>query len=149
MHSVFYFNSTLSDSDIATLAAVSPDLHIQPECRCPPSHPVSLEYDCEDFSGTSRIPRVNSAAHDVSYINDGNPDSWWQSSNGEAPVNITISLGGLRTALVVVMQFRSLLPRAIYVSLIVQESPVGCIDKSVSLVKVGMRIPPDSLSTLH
>ena len=112
MHSVFYFNSTLSDSDIATLAAVSPDLHIQPECRCPPSHPVSLEYDCEDFSGTSRIPRVNSAAHDVSYINDGNPDSWWQSSNGEAPVNITISLGGLRTALVVVMQFRSLLPRA-------------------------------------
>ena len=112
MHSVIYFNSTLSDSDIATLAAVNPGLHIQPECRCPPSHPVTLEYDCEDSSGASRVPRVNSDAHDVSYINDGSSLSWWQSPNGEALVNITISLGGLRTALVVGMHFQSLLPRA-------------------------------------
>ena len=112
MHSVLYFNSTLSDNDIATLAAIPPSLHIQPECRCPPSHPIALEYECEDPPGTDRIPRVNSDAHNVAYINDGNSNSWWQSSNGEAPVNITISLGGLRAALVVVMQFQSLLPRA-------------------------------------
>ena len=112
MHSVFYFNSTLSNNNIATLAAVASDLYIQPECQCPPSHSIVLERDCQDLSGTNRISRINSAAHDATYINDGNTSTWWQSSNGETPVNVTVGLGGLRAALTVVMHFKSLLPRA-------------------------------------
>ena len=112
MHSVFYFNSTLSNNNIATLAAVASDLYIQPECQCPPSHSIVLERECQDLSGTNRISRINSAAHDATYINDGNTSTWWQSSNGETPVNVTVGLGGLRAALTVVMHFKSHLPRA-------------------------------------
>ena len=112
MHSVFYFNSTLSNNNIATLAAVASDLYIQPECQCPPSHSIVLERECQDLSGTNRISRINSAAHDATYINDGNTSTWWQSSNGETPVNVTVGLGGLRAALTVVMHFKSLLPYA-------------------------------------
>ena len=109
---MFYFNSTLSDNNIATLAGIVSDLHIQPECQCPPSHSIVLERECQDLSGTHRISRINSAAHDATYINDGDTSTWWQSSNGEAPVNVTVGLGGLRAALIVVMHFKSLLPRA-------------------------------------
>ena len=112
MHSAFFFNSTLSDSDIRVLASVTPALHTQPSCRCPPSHPVTLAYECSNPSGTSRVPRVGDDAHDVSFINDGESSTWWQSVTGEAPVNVTINLGGLRTALSIAFQFRSLLPRA-------------------------------------
>ena len=112
MHSAFYFNTSLSDYDIAVLASATFDLHIQPECRCPPSHPVIQEYVCEDTSGTNQIPRISDISHDVTLINDEDFSTWWQSVNGVAPVNITIDLGGLREALTVAMQFRSLLPQA-------------------------------------
>ena len=112
MHSLFYFNSTLSDNLIADLALAPPTLHTQPECRCPPSHPTPLEQQCEDPTGTSRIPRLNTESHDPTRINDGDQDTWWESAIGEAPVNITISLGGLRTAVVVGVTFRSLLPES-------------------------------------
>ena len=112
VHSLYFFNFTLSDNEISLLASVPPNLHIQPQCRCPPSHPVPLETQCEHPSGSSQIPRVNTNARDVSYINDNNIESWWQSTNGEAPVNITLDLGGLRAVLVVGVQFRSLLPQA-------------------------------------
>ena len=112
MHSVFYFNSTLSDNNIATLAGAASDPVIQPECQCPPTHSIVLQHECQDLLGSSRIPRINLAAHDATYINDGDTMTWWQSSNGEAPVNVTVGLGGLRAALVVVVQFNSLLPRA-------------------------------------
>ena len=112
MHSVLYFNSALSDRIIATLAAVTSNSIIQPECQCPPTHSIVLGNECQNLLGTSRIPRINLAAHDVANINDGDHMTWWQSSNGEAPVNITVGLGGLRAALLVVMHFNSLLPRA-------------------------------------
>ena len=112
MHSALFFNSSLSDNEIAFLASVSPDLHVQPDCLCPPSHPIALQYECEDPLGTSRIPRVSDTSRDVSFLNDDNFSTWWQSINGEAPVNITISLGGLREVLIIAAHFPSLFPRA-------------------------------------
>lgn len=118
MHSLFYFNSTLSDNEISQFALVPPLVHTQPNCRCPPSHPVARETVCEDASGTSRLSRVNSDTHHPSLINDNDVTTWWQSDTGVAPVNVTISLTGLRAALTVGIQFRSLQPRsmAIYYS---------------------------------
>lgn len=112
MYSVLYFNSTLSDQDITVLASSTYDLVVQPECRCPPSHPVALEHDCVDTAGNDHISRINTASHDVSLLNDGDSSTWWQSMSGEVPVNVTISLGGLREATLVAIHFRSLLPRA-------------------------------------
>ena len=112
MHSMFYFSSTLSDNEISELAFVPPELHIQPECLCPPSHPVARETTCGDPLGTSQVLRVNTDSHDVSYINDNNMNTWWQSANGDAPVNVTLSLGGLRAAVYIGISFRSLLPQA-------------------------------------
>ena len=112
MHSLLYFSSTLSDNEITALAYLPPALHIQPECVCPPSHPVAQETTCRDPTGTSQISRVNTESHNVTYINDDNMATWWQSANGDAPVNITLSLGGLRGAIYVGIFFRSLLPQA-------------------------------------
>lgn len=112
MHSLYYFDSTLSDNLISFLASVPPTLHTQPECRCPPSHPSPLESECEDPIGTSRIPRLNTDAHDPAFLNDGDVTTWWESANGEAPVNLTISLGGLRASVYVGILFRSLLPQS-------------------------------------
>ena len=109
---MFYYNSTLSDVDIATLAMVSLDVHVQPECRCPASHPHVTDVFCEDLSGISQLDRINQDSHDITYINDGYSDTFWQSRSGDAPVNITISLGGLRAALVVAVHFRSFPPGA-------------------------------------
>ena len=105
MHSLFYFNSTLSDNEISTFAQVPPLVHTQPSCRCPPSHPVTRETVCEDPSGSSQLPRVNTNTHHPSLLNDGSTSSWWQSEVGVAPVNVTISLGGLRAALTVGVVF--------------------------------------------
>lgn len=112
MHSLHYFNSTLSDNLITELARAPPTLHTQPECLCPPSHPTPLEQECEDPTGTFRIPRLNAESRDPTRLNDGDQDTWWESAIGEAPVNVTVSLGGLRTALVVGVTFRSLLPES-------------------------------------
>ena len=112
MHSLFYFNSTLADNEISVFALVPPLVHTQPSCRCPPSHPVTRETTCEDASGTSQLPRVNMDTHHASLINDGNHATWWQSETGVAPVNITISLAGLRAALTLAVQFRSLQPQS-------------------------------------
>ena len=116
MHSVLYFSPTLSDNEITELAFLPPNLHIQPECLCPPTHPVARETTCLDPSGTSQISRVNTESHDITYINDNNLSTWWQSANGDAPVNITLSLGGLRGAVYVGIFFRSLLPQAMILS---------------------------------
>ena len=112
MFSALYFNSTLSNQDVAFLASATSDLQIQPECRCPPSHPIALEHECEDTSGSERVSRINTAAHEPALLSDGQASTWWQSVTGEAPVNITVGLGGLREATSVAIHFRSLLPRA-------------------------------------
>lgn len=116
MYSTLYFNTTLSTSDISTLSSAPSSLHVLPACRCPPSHPIALQFDCQDLSGTSTVSRVNTGSHDSTFVNDGELSTWWQSANGVAPVNLTLSLGGLREAMVIAMQFNSLLPRAMVLS---------------------------------
>lgn len=110
MHSLFYYNTTLSDSEISVLAQVSLSVHTQPDCRCPPSHPIARETTCLDATGTSQVPRVNNNTHHVSLLNDDDFTTWWQSEAGIAPVNVTISLDGLRAALLVAINFRSIQP---------------------------------------
>ncbi len=112
MHSLFYFNSTLSDNEISLFANVPALVHTQPQCRCPPTHPVTTETTCSDPSGSSVVSRVNTDTHHPSLSNDNNFATWWQSEVGVAPVNITLSLGGLRAALTVGVAFRSLQPQA-------------------------------------
>lgn len=112
MHSLFYFNSTLSDNEISVFALVPPLVHTQPDCRCPSSHPVTRESVCENLSGSSQFPRVNTNTRHPSLINDDNIATWWQSETGVAPVNVTISLDGLRAVLTVGIRFRSLQPQS-------------------------------------
>ena len=112
MHTFLYFNTTLSDFEISQLAQVAPLLHTQTNCRCPPSHPIARETTCLDSSGTSQVSRVNSNSRHVSFINDDSTDTWWQSELGIAPVNVTVSLNGLRAALLVAIRFRSVRPQA-------------------------------------
>ena len=112
MSSLFYYNSTLSDVDIATLAMVPLAVHVQPQCRCPASHPHATNFFCEDLFGISQLARINPESRDVARITDGTSDTYWQSRNGDAPVNITVSLGGLRAALVTAIHFRFLPPAA-------------------------------------
>ena len=115
MHSLLYFNSTLSDNDISMLAMVAPLVHTQPDCRCPPTHPVTRETVCEEASGNSEVARVNMDTHHPSLINDGNFATWWQGELGVAPVNVTISLDGLRAALIVAIRFRSAQPQSMVI----------------------------------
>ena len=109
---MFYYNSTVSDADVASLAMAPFDLHVQPECRCPISHPRLTDFFCEDLAGVSLIARINLNSRDVTHINDGSSDTFWQSRSGDVPVNITLSLGGLRAALVTAIHFRSFPPEA-------------------------------------
>ena len=115
MHSLLYFNVTLSDSEISVLARVPPLVHTQPSCRCPPSHPVARENTCLDASGTSQVPRVNSDSHHVSLLNDDIFETWWQSELRVAPINVTINLDGLRVVLLVAINFRSVQPEAMII----------------------------------
>ncbi len=112
MHTLLYFNVTLSDNEIASLAQASSLVHTQPNCRCPPSHPIVRETTCIDTSGTSQVPRVNSGSRHVSLLNDDSTATWWQSEVGVAPVNVTVSLAGLRVALLVAINFRDVQPKA-------------------------------------
>ena len=112
MHSLLYFNSTISDNEISLFANVPAPVHTQPQCRCPPTHPVATETTCSDPSGANVVPRVNTNTHQPSLSNDNNLATWWQSQVGVAPVNITLSLGGLRAALTVGIAFRSLQPQS-------------------------------------
>ena len=109
---MFYYNSTLSDVDIATLAMAPLDIHVQPECRCPASYPHVTDLFCEDLSAIFKLARINQDSRDVTHINDGDFDTFWRSKNEDVPVNITISLGGLRAALVVGIHFHSFSPGA-------------------------------------
>ena len=115
MHSLFYFNSTLSDNDISMLAMVTPLVHTQTDCRCPPKHPVTRETVCEEASVDSEVARVNIDTHHPSLINDDNFTTWWQGELRVAPVNVTISLDGLRAALTVVIYFRSARPQSMVI----------------------------------
>ena len=106
---------TLSDVDVAMLAMVAPDIHVQPQCRCPPAHPHATDFFCEDLSGGTQLARINENSRDVTHINDGDSETFWRSKSGELPINITVSLGGLRAALITAIHFRSFPPGALVI----------------------------------
>ena len=74
-------------------------LHLSPNCRCPPSHPVvssTAPSSCTQHPGltTNRgvIGRLNSNTHPPSYSNDNLTNSYWLSDPTERMVNITYIL---------------------------------------------------------
>ena len=101
MYSAYYFNASLSNQDIQTLAQAGiASFHVQPECRCPPAYPVAAELLCFDPTGLQSVPRVNLSSHNAALINDQDTTTWWQSANAVSEVNVTVALGGLREVLV-------------------------------------------------
>lgn len=112
IRTLLYFNSTLSDNLISELALVPTNLRNQPECRCPPFYPTTHEEICEHVSGSPALSRLSEYSRVPSFIIDGNRETWWESAMSDAPVNVTISLGGLRAPLGVLVKFRTVLPQS-------------------------------------
>ncbi len=114
MHTLLYFNTTLSDNLISELAFTPPTVLNQPECRCPPQYPTTSELEdvCMGPHTDIVIPRLNENSHVPSFIIPRNPERWWESAPGDAPVNVTVSLGGLRASLSVSISYRTVLPQS-------------------------------------
>uniref|UniRef100_A0A3Q2PWV5 Usher syndrome 2A (autosomal recessive, mild) n=1 Tax=Fundulus heteroclitus TaxID=8078 RepID=A0A3Q2PWV5_FUNHE len=82
-----FYPATLTNREIVQLySGVLPKLHVQSECRCPPSHPrvhPLVERYCipnavEDTTN-DRVLRLNLNAHPLSYINDQDMGTMWLS----------------------------------------------------------------------
>ncbi|MED6293299.1 hypothetical protein CHARACLAT_009210 [Characodon lateralis] len=105
-----------------------PKLHVQPECRCPPSHPrvhPLVERYCipnavEDTTN-DRVLRLNINAHPLSYINDQDMGTMWVSKvmslqELDEGVTITVDLAnGQYQVFYVIVQFGGLLPDSILI----------------------------------
>uniref|UniRef100_A0A3Q0RBB8 Usher syndrome 2A (autosomal recessive, mild) n=1 Tax=Amphilophus citrinellus TaxID=61819 RepID=A0A3Q0RBB8_AMPCI len=83
----FFFISFCYNREIVELySGVLPELHVQSECRCPPTHPrvhPLIERYCipnavEDTTN-DRVLRLNLNAHPLSYINDQDMGTTWVS----------------------------------------------------------------------
>ncbi|KAI6647890.1 Usherin-like [Oopsacas minuta] len=96
-------------------------LHLSPNCRCPPSHPVvSLTTPslCTQHPGLTtdrgNNNRLNTDAHPPSYSNDNFTNSYWLSSPGDRMLNITYVLSDkLIEVLFILAEFRSPRPQSI------------------------------------
>lgn len=81
-----------------------------PNCRCHVDYPsISADVDgvyCVNPKNNKTTRRVNKKAHFGGLINDGKADTWWQSKRTQAPVNVTVSLGGVRQVLLVSILFK-------------------------------------------
>ena len=82
-----FYGETLSNRDIDLLySGTLPELHIDTECRCPPSHPrvkptettYCIPNGVTDNTG-QQILRLNEYAHPLGYLNDGNAMSFFVS----------------------------------------------------------------------
>ncbi|MEQ2215265.1 hypothetical protein XENOCAPTIV_029877, partial [Xenoophorus captivus] len=105
-----------------------PKLHVQPECRCPPSHPrvhPLVERYCipnavEDTTN-DMVLRLNVNAHPLSYINDQDMGTMWVSKvmslqELDEGVTITVDLAnGQYQVFYVIVQFGGLLPESILI----------------------------------
>ena len=70
---------------------------------------VSSDVDglnCVNPKNNETVRRVNVKAHFEGMANDGNLDTWWQSKRARAPLNFTVSLGGVKQVLVVKISFQ-------------------------------------------
>ena len=76
-------------------------VHLSPECRCPPSHPVASSLtDCVQYAGSvvvnrGSVRRVNADAHPVGLINSGGFTSPWVSQLNRKDAEVVIDLGTL------------------------------------------------------
>ena len=112
MHSVSLYDVALSDYDVAVLVGTDTSVHLQPECRCPTGYIKLTETKCSTLNGNI-VDRLNSLSRDSSMLNDGNLETYWQSSTGTSDVNITIDLEGTRRVIHVSMDFKSSIPYGI------------------------------------
>jgi len=87
-----------------------PQPRLAPHCRCHVDYPtISLDVDgiyCLNSKTNKTVRRVNEKAHFGGLANDGNPNTWWQSKRTQAPVNLTVSLGGVKQVLHVKISFK-------------------------------------------
>uniref|UniRef100_A0A667ZN39 Usherin n=1 Tax=Myripristis murdjan TaxID=586833 RepID=A0A667ZN39_9TELE len=109
-------------------SGVLPHLHVQSECRCPPSHPrvhPLIERYCipnavEDTTN-DRVLRVNLNAHPLSYINDQDMGTAWltktmSTQEMDEGVTVTVDLAnGHYQVFYVIVQFGGLLPEAVLI----------------------------------
>lgn len=83
---------------------------LAPHCRCNVDYPaVSMDLDglyCVNPKNNNTVRRVNNKAHFEGMANDGNLGTWWQSKRTQIPLNLTVSLGGVKQVLVVNISFK-------------------------------------------
>ncbi|AWP01780.1 putative usherin-like [Scophthalmus maximus] len=124
-----FYPATLTNREIVELySGVLPELHVQSECRCPPSHPrvhPLVERYCipnavEDTTN-DRVLRLNLNAHPLSYINDQDMGTAWISKimttqELDEGVTITVDLSnGQYQIFYVIVQFGALLPESVLI----------------------------------
>uniref|UniRef100_UPI0037E7E888 usherin n=1 Tax=Semicossyphus pulcher TaxID=241346 RepID=UPI0037E7E888 len=122
-----FYPATLTNREIVEVySADLPELHVQSECRCPPSHPrvhPLVERYCipsgvEDTTN-DRVLRLNLNAHPLSYINDQDMGTTWLSKimttqELDEGVSITVDLvNGQYQVFYVIVQFGGLLPESV------------------------------------
>ncbi|KAM4744036.1 usherin isoform 3-T3 [Anableps anableps] len=124
-----FYPTTLTNREIVQLySGIMPKLHVQSDCRCPPSHPrvhPLVERYCipnavEDTTN-NRVLRLNLNAHPLSYINDQDMGTVWLSKvmslqELDDGVTITVDLAnGQYQVFYVIVQFGGLLPESILI----------------------------------
>ncbi|KAF7663893.1 hypothetical protein LDENG_00196320 [Lucifuga dentata] len=124
-----FYPATLTNREIVEVySGVLPQLHTQPECRCPPSHPrvhPLIERYCipnavEDTTN-DRVLRLNLNAHPLSYLNDQDMGTTWLSKimsvqDLHEGVTITVDFAnGQYQVFYVIVQFGGLLPESLLI----------------------------------
>ncbi|XP_029001116.1 usherin isoform X2 [Betta splendens] len=124
-----FYPAALTNREIVELyAGVLPELHSQPECRCPPTHPrvhPLVERYCipnavEDTTN-DRVLRLNLNSHPLSYVNDQDLGTKWISKTMttqelDEGVTITVDLAnGQYQVFYVIVQFDGLLPESVQI----------------------------------
>nr|XP_043886757.1 usherin-like [Solea senegalensis] len=124
-----FYPATLTNREVVELySGVLPELHAQPECRCPPSHPrvhPLVERYCipnavEDTTN-DRVLRLNLNAHALSYVNDQDMGTAWLSKvmttqELDEGVTVTVDLAnGQYQVFYVIVKFAGLLPESVLI----------------------------------
>ncbi|KAM3876945.1 usherin [Diretmus argenteus] len=125
-----FYPATLTNREIMEVySGVLPHLHVQSECRCPPSHPrvhpLVERYCIPNAVGdttNNRVLRLNLNAHPLSYINDQDMGTTWLSKtmaiqeDMDEGVTITVDLAnGQYQVFYVIVQFGGLLPESVLI----------------------------------
>ncbi|KAM9408306.1 LOW QUALITY PROTEIN: usherin [Pholidichthys leucotaenia] len=124
-----FYPATLTNREVMELySGILPELHVQSECRCPPSHPrvhPLIERYCipnavEDTTN-DRVLRLNAIGHPLSYINDQDMGTVWLSKiltiqELDEGVTIMVDLAnGQYQVFYIIVQFAGLLPESVLI----------------------------------